>query len=109
MYTHGEWDDEYTSHINHYVRLRQMQAAKYRNIMKKREKAKEKQLVIDKTLDLFAKKNFRSKYPKELRLAIIMEYEWNTEGKGVKALAEKYGIPADTVRDWVNYKGGNND
>lgn len=111
MYRHGEWDDEYTSHINHYVRLREEQARKYRAIMNRRKKEQEKKIVIDKTLDLFAKPNFRSRYPKELRLCIIIEHEHGAKDKDCRSLSRKYNIPYDTVWEWVNYgkkKGDNN-
>ena len=89
MYRHGEWDDEYTSHINHYVRLREEQARKYRAIMNRRKKEQEKKIVIDKTLDLFAKPNFRSRYPKELRLCIIIEHEHGVLGE-IQVLLEVF-------------------
>ncbi len=103
MYRHGEWDEEYEASVFASVREEERAYFKQRAKERKARKDAEKEIVLQKTLELFKKPNFRSPYSKDIRLKVIMEYEFGVKGKDCASLSKKYGIPFYTIRKWVRY------
>ena len=67
----------------------------------KEQLKKDKERAVELTKQLLSNSKNKSKYPPELRLKIVSEYQVDNKKRCCTALSEKYNVPLGAVYSWV--------